>query len=71
MKLKIIYSDWGSGCKGGSCPTIYETEEGNIVVQGYVLNEQSGVDVPEGESLVELPKGFVEGLKQHFLQKQK
>jgi hypothetical protein len=70
MKLNVIYSDWGSGCKGGSCPTIYKTDGGNIIVQGYVVTEQTGVDVPDGETLVELPKDFVEGLKQHFLQKQ-
>jgi hypothetical protein len=70
MKLKKIYSDWGVGCKGGSCPTIYETEDGNIVVQGYIITEQTGVDVPDGETLVELPKDFVNNLKEHFLQKQ-
>ncbi len=27
-----------SGCYGGSCPTIYATDRGTVVVQGRLLN---------------------------------
>ena len=45
-------------CATGSCPTIYtaESASGAVVVQGFVVSaEQSGVDVPEGEALVQIP----------------
>jgi hypothetical protein len=41
-------------CRDGTCPTIYETDRGTIVVQGYVVTD-ADVAVPEGETLVEIP----------------
>lgn len=43
-------------CATGSCPTVYQTDEGALVVQGYVVpGGVAGVDLPEGESFVEIP----------------
>ncbi|WP_433296466.1 hypothetical protein ACQP2F_38470 [Actinoplanes sp. CA-030573] len=42
-------------CGNGSCPTLYRTNRGTYVVQGYVIDSDAGVDVPKGESLVEIP----------------
>jgi hypothetical protein len=43
-------------CGAGSCPTIYRTDRGTLVVQGYTVTaERTGVDVPVGEQLVEIP----------------
>jgi hypothetical protein len=43
-------------CSTGACPTIYQSPSGALVVQGYsVPVDQAGIDVPEGESLVEIP----------------
>jgi hypothetical protein len=42
-------------CSGGSCPTIYQTDRGTLVVQGYTVTERTGVDLPAGEMLVEIP----------------
>jgi hypothetical protein len=45
-------------CTAGSCPTIYRSgpDAGSVVVQGFVVQaQQSGIDVPEGEALVEIP----------------
>jgi hypothetical protein len=42
-------------CGSGSCPTLYETNRGTYVVQGYVVGPDAGVEVPAGESLVEIP----------------
>ena len=43
-------------CATGSCPTVYRTERGSLVIQGYdVSAAAAGVDLPEGESLVEIP----------------
>lgn len=44
-------------CTSGSCPTVYTAESGaSLVIQGYrVSAEQAGVDLPEGEFLVQIP----------------
>jgi hypothetical protein len=43
-------------CATGSCPTVYQTDQGSLVVQGYVVpGGVAGVDLPEGESFVEIP----------------
>jgi hypothetical protein len=45
-----------SGCLHGNCPTVYRTKRGTFVIQGYaVAAQQVGVDLPEGELLVEIP----------------
>jgi hypothetical protein len=44
----------GGMCRDGTCPTIYETDRGTIVVQGYVVTD-SDVTPPKGEALVEIP----------------
>jgi len=43
-------------CGGGHCPTVYRTNRGTLVVQGYAVTAGSaGVDLPPGELLVEIP----------------
>jgi hypothetical protein len=42
-------------CGSGTCPTLYRTDRGTFVVQGYVIGPEAGLDVPDGESLVEIP----------------
>ncbi|GAA2055311.1 hypothetical protein GCM10009800_50610 [Nocardiopsis rhodophaea] len=45
-------------CRNGTCPTIYATDRGTYVVQGYVVRqgELAGqLNIPEGESAVEIP----------------
>ncbi|MEU4425864.1 hypothetical protein AB0F81_35035 [Actinoplanes sp. NPDC024001] len=45
-------------CTAGSCPTVYEidVDSGRVVVQGYRMTAaQAGIDVPDGEALVEVP----------------
>ncbi|MCY1142037.1 hypothetical protein OWR29_28930 [Actinoplanes sp. Pm04-4] len=45
-----------SQCGAGSCPTVYGTDRATLVVQGYVVaGENTDVDVPGGEQLVEIP----------------
>jgi hypothetical protein len=44
----------GTDCRDGTCPTIYRSDRGTIVVQGYVVTDAE-VTVPEGEALVEIP----------------
>ena len=43
-------------CQGGSCPTIYRTDRGSYLVQGYTIRpEEAGLALPDGEQLVEIP----------------
>lgn len=51
-KLTLVTSLCGSG----TCPTVYRTDRGTVVVQGYaVAPAQVGIDLPAGEQLVEIP----------------
>jgi hypothetical protein len=40
-------------CGGGHCPTVYRTDRGTVLVQGYAA---TGVTVADGELLVEIPR---------------
>jgi hypothetical protein len=52
MALEAI----ASSCTTGTCPTVYRSDRGTVVVQGYAISaETAGVDVPDGELLVEIP----------------
>jgi hypothetical protein len=45
-----------ASCSGGHCPTIFSTGRGTVIVQGNIVNPQAaGVEVPDGEQLVEVP----------------
>ncbi|WP_028648371.1 hypothetical protein [Nocardiopsis sp. CNT312] len=58
MALKQI---GGSGCGNGPCPTVYETENKTIVVQGFSVDgERVGISLPPGENLVEIPRYILE-----------
>ena len=52
LTLQLI----ASACGSASCPTVYRSDRGTLVVQGYPITaEQAGVDLPPGEMLVEIP----------------
>ncbi|GAA2275187.1 hypothetical protein GCM10010430_71400 [Kitasatospora cystarginea] len=59
MKLKFL----GSTSDGGNCPTLYETETGDIVVQGYRLTDDEAIgqlrDVLPGETFVVVPRDLL------------
>jgi hypothetical protein len=53
---QIVLRAIANECSGGDCPTVYATDRGTVVVQGYLLQaEAAGISVPDGESLVEIP----------------
>jgi hypothetical protein len=56
MKLKFL----GTSSDDGKCPTLYETETGDIVVQGYELTDAEALeqlrDVLPGEKFVVVPR---------------
>lgn len=44
-------------CTAGSCPTVYDSGTGTLIVQGFTVSAlRSGIDLPAGEALVEIPK---------------
>ncbi len=51
----------GSGCGNGPCPTVYETDNDTIVVQGFTVDPQkAGLQLPPGENAVEIPRYILE-----------
>jgi hypothetical protein len=43
-------------CGSATCPTVYQSDRGTLVVQGYAVEAaRAGVDLPPGELLVEIP----------------
>jgi hypothetical protein len=43
-------------CASATCPTVYRTDRDTVVIQGYtVVAGDVGVELPEGERLVEIP----------------
>lgn len=56
-------------CAGGvTCPSVFETEEGTLVVIGKTVSPDLRERLPEGrvgsdETVIEIPRGLVAGLK--------
>jgi hypothetical protein len=59
MKLTFI----GTTSPGGSCPSLYETDDGRIVVQGALLTDAEALaqlrDVLGDESAVVVPRALL------------
>lgn len=55
--MKLVKASGDGECKNGNCPTIYRTDRGTLVVQGYAVapEQAEGLAIPAGESLVEIP----------------
>jgi hypothetical protein len=55
-----------AGCQGGTCPAVWETDRGTLVVQGAVVTDPQAVadaNAPAGETLVEVPRELLASLK--------
>jgi hypothetical protein len=56
MRLRFL----GSDSKNGACPSLYATDRGTYVVQGWTVLDPEALgdlrNVLEGESFVEIPK---------------
>src|SRR5262245_48289409 len=63
----------GDKCPDGeTCPRVFETSDGDVVVQGYILGGEEAPSIaipPAGEGLVKLPRerflAFARALQQH------
>jgi hypothetical protein len=43
-------------CATGECPTIFQTDRGTLVLQGYVFDpNDAGAELPPGEQMIEVP----------------
>lgn len=60
MELRKIAQE--PPCIGSSCPTVYESDRGTIVVQGKRVGDASGLDVPSDEVLAEVPVSLIKQL---------
>jgi len=49
------------GCRGGTCPTVYLADTGDLVVQGYKLDHRDldQVQIPDGEDVVRIPAAIL------------
>lgn len=63
MKVRRI----AGTCHDGLCPTVYVSDSGSVVVQGYTVSQADGLTLGEGESAVEIPadllRAALEGLR--------
>jgi hypothetical protein len=58
VKLTQIAPVDGPPCADGrTCPTVFTTDRGSVVVQGYQLtsDELAAMSMPSGETAVEIP----------------
>lgn len=55
MRIRFL----GTDSSGGQSPTLFATDRGTLVVQGYRVTDPQGLadlgEIPEGETLVEIP----------------
>ena len=61
MRLTFIGKDPDSNPTGS--PTVYRTDRGTLVVQGWVVSDQEALaqmDIPNGETAVEIPDRMIQ-----------
>ena len=54
MKVTFL----GTGSQDGSCPSVYATDRGTWVIQGYRVDDPealAAMDIPDHETVVEIP----------------
>lgn len=54
---------------GGGCPTMYETSNGDIAIQGYQVSlpNKAEIGLPGGEDVVTIPREFAEAMARKIL----
>lgn len=67
MKLTKLFKDQGSG--GNGCPTVYLGESGELVVQGYSVDESTFAELENvlpGESAVRISPDVILGAVEQY-----
>jgi hypothetical protein len=63
MRLTFL----GKDTQGGNSPTLWETDDGQLVIQGFTLDAktlgQVGT-VPDGEAVIRVPKKLMRHLRE-------
>lgn len=55
-----------NGCRDGNCPKVYDLDDGeNLAVQGYTIDHDG---LPEGESMVRVPRELLIQLAEKLLE---
>ncbi|HCU94565.1 MAG TPA: hypothetical protein DHU96_18345 [Actinobacteria bacterium] len=52
----------GTDSKDGDSPTLWATDSGEYIVQGYTVTDPqvlAQLNVPEGEAIIRVPKGLM------------
>jgi hypothetical protein len=63
MKLtKLSDGDGPGACSGKHCPAVYRTDRGSLVVQGYRVADAVSIDIPDNETIVEIPSDLIKKL---------
>ena len=60
MQIRLIAADPES--QPTNSPTLYKTDKGSWIVQGWVVTDSSALaalDIPEGETCVEIPDRLI------------
>jgi hypothetical protein len=55
-----------AGCSGGTCPAVFETDRGTLVIQGAIVTDPdalAAMELPAHESAVEVPASLLASLK--------
>ncbi|GGK24937.1 hypothetical protein GCM10010124_16840 [Pilimelia terevasa] len=53
MQFEFLGKGPGSGQDG--CPSLFKTDRDTYLVQGWKVKDAEGLDIPEGEAVVEIP----------------
>ena len=60
VKLELL----ATSCTSGTCPTIFKSDRGTYVVQGYAVDaRRAGVTLGAGELLVEIPADLLAAIR--------
>lgn len=49
-------------CKGGKCPTLYQDENNDFFIQGYIVKDKD-ISIPNDECLVKVSKELIINIK--------
>jgi hypothetical protein len=63
MRLTFL----GKDTQGGNSPTLWETDDGQYVIQGFTLDAEALGQVgavPDGEAIIRVPKKLMRHLKE-------
>lgn len=71
MKIKKVINlapDETVGCMGGNCPSFLLTDDGAVLVQGYMIkeDEKGSLNIPSGEDVVLMPVATLKALAERL-----